>query len=115
MTDETIKPALRSGELASGVDIAVGLVFAGVENDEVVLTWRSTEEDMPVDRRHALAALALHGQPYGFTVDDIVILHAVADQHAGQVLQMKDRSRTTTTEYLRGLAERIAALLPPEA
>ena len=49
------------------------------------------------ERRHALAALALHGQPFGFTREDVDLLWAANNGRA-----------------LDSLIARIAALLPPE-
>lgn len=60
------------------------------------------------DRRHALAALALHEQSFGFTYDDVAFLHVEAKFH-------RDRSDIfiPLAEKLEALASRIAALLPP--
>ena len=54
--------------------------------------------------RHALAALALHGQPFGFTREDVELLreHIGRDCHA------------VHSQAAMHLADRIAALLPPE-
>jgi hypothetical protein len=51
------------------------------------------------DDRHALAALALHGQPFGFTWDDVEAIH--------------DWMQETSCHASSTLADRIAALLPP--
>ena len=61
------------------------------------------------ERRHALAALALHGQPFGFTRDDVEHVRLVAGQCDALRLGPSHAS------VLRDLADRIAALLPPEA
>lgn len=54
------------------------------------------------ERRHTLAALALHGQPFGFTREDVEALrNLVADLHPN-------------SEPFHSLAARIEALLPPE-
>jgi hypothetical protein len=50
---------------------------------------------------HALAALALHGQPFGFTWQDVDVLRYEATQGC------------TRAAILNMLAYRIAALLPP--
>jgi hypothetical protein len=57
-----------------------------------------------VDARHALAALALHGQPFGFTWADVLLLQGMASFLA--VHGMDDSG-------MRDVAGRIAALLPP--
>lgn len=54
--------------------------------------------------RHALAALALHGQPYGFTWADVDALHDAAPEVFNAHGEMRP---------LLNLAERLAALLPP--
>lgn len=53
--------------------------------------------------RHALAALCLHGQPFGFTQEDVELLRRSAENELSG----------GTAERLSGLADRIAALLPP--
>jgi hypothetical protein len=67
--------------------------------------------------RHALAALFLHGQPFGFTWDDVELLRIasrVADRNARQ--GMGDTYRPELAHgarRLEALRDRIAALLPP--
>lgn len=61
-------------------------------------------------RRHALAALALHGQPFGFTREDIQHLRWAADLRD----RVGVRDAGWTAGVLRNLAARIEALLPPE-
>jgi hypothetical protein len=55
--------------------------------------------------RHAIAALALHGESFGFTWADVDLLRTLADNHA-------DRLEGYGVPH-RDLADRIAALLPP--
>ena len=55
-----------------------------------------TDPDIPVGS-HALAALCLYGEPFGFTREDVRILRAAA-----------------CIDDMVGLADRIEALLPPE-
>lgn len=61
------------------------------------------------DDRHALAALALHGQPFGFTWDDVRFLRheaaAAREMHGELIAESFD---------FDALAARIEALLPPE-
>lgn len=56
------------------------------------------------DHRRALAALALDGQPYGFTREDVTLLAQLADNAIWK----------EGVEGAENLAARIAALLPPE-
>lgn len=61
----------------------------------------SPESAVAVSPRHALAALALHGQPFGFTREDVANLRWVACQ------------RMPRAAALNQIADRIEALLPP--
>jgi hypothetical protein len=54
------------------------------------------------DLRHALAALALYGQPFGFTWDDVDRIRMAAMYYPGEMARALD-----------GIGDRIAALLPP--
>lgn len=61
-----------------------------------------------VENRHAVAALALHGQPFGFTWDHVIALEyaiEASDQYIGHDVPSHDD--------LVSLKDRIAALLPP--
>jgi len=55
---------------------------------------------------HALAALALHGKPFGFLWDDVEDLIELAESLEAVDLPLKG-------DGLRQIAARIAALLPP--
>ena len=57
--------------------------------------------------RHALAALALHDQPFGFTGDDLATLYLLVE-----ILPRTGVHRSHVAA-LRSIAERIEALLPP--
>lgn len=114
-----IPPALTAKEWrTTRVDLAYGLWYATLEaadshdaylagTGEVEATgepapWlmlysKSESPNAIVFRRHALAALALHGQPFGFTRKDVALLRAA--NHAN---------------VLNSLIARIEALLPPE-
>lgn len=59
------------------------------------------------DARHALAALFLHGQPFGFTREDVELLR----EEAGHEI---DAGNGREYRRLESLADRIEALLPPE-
>jgi hypothetical protein len=71
------------------------------------------------DARHALAALALHGQPFGFTWDDVDRLRrrAADAEAAHDNPESPMRGEWAVYEEMlafAGLADRIAALLPPQ-
>jgi hypothetical protein len=73
--------------------------------------WESVKSDIVPETAlggHALAAMALHGQPFGFTHDDVLTLRLAADTHDND-LDWKERCFK-----LRDTADRIEALLPPE-
>jgi hypothetical protein len=66
--------------------------------------------------RHALAALCLHGQPFGFTWDDVALLREAAGyveacRTAIRTIQGAKRGREGYDEVM-DLASRIEALLP---
>lgn len=63
------------------------------------------------EQRHALAALALHGQPFGFTRDDVDELRVVQSWCSSQ----GDIDSPYMETWVRMLADRIEALLPPES
>lgn len=65
------------------------------------------------DNLHGVAAVALHGQPFGFTREDVAYLRAMAkrpDQPG--VLSITVASGGKTLPH--SLADRLESLLPPE-
>lgn len=72
--------------------------------------------DYAPDATHALAALCLYGQPFGFTARDVKNLRdMVPDQIFGPDDPTSELHNTTAAyEWLESLAARISALLPPE-
>lgn len=83
------------------------------------------ERDAETNRPHALAALALYNQPFGFTREDVEFLRELARTtrktligsgaaSSGALLSamaLIDRE----ADFIDSLASRISALLPPEA
>jgi len=63
------------------------------------------------ERRHALAALCLHGQPWGFTRDDV---QALRDMPPIPWRYGGEGGVEAVEVWLNDLADRIEALLPPE-
>lgn len=107
MTDE-IKPALTAEDWAS----------RGMLGNAQVGTARLIGDDLYADelpfrgrRRHALAALALHGQPFGFTWEDVDALQRVIDDY--DPTNFPQPSSGVPRRVLVLLRARIAALLPP--
>lgn len=109
----TVKPALTPEEWRAPHQIFNGFI----DLDDGVIDVRLDgfyETAEPEKARHALAALALYGQPYGFTRDD-----AVACFHAAALIAYPEERELTPglarlSDRLVDLARRIEALLPPE-
>lgn len=107
---EPIKPALTPEEWASHYSDG----NLGEDGVEEALLYASRKIAECIDsigpNRHALAALALHGQPFGFGRYDVVMLRDAAAHFAGS------RNTAAGLQHLAmtSLAARIEALLPPE-
>lgn len=97
MTAGPVRPALTSAEWAALQADPRCADYAHLWMDE---GWRTPQD------RHALAALALHGHPAGFTAADVRLLHDI-ERH-GPFWPWRAAA-------LQALAARIAALLPPDA
>lgn len=67
------------------------------------------EKSSQLWNRHKLAALCLYQQPFGFTREDVRMVTVMAED-CERVGIYPD-----STAFWRSLADRIAALLPPEA
>ena len=108
MSDETVRPALTPEEWASvespseayWVEPVTGIGI-GYTNGQ----FRTGDLCNPFTP-HQLAALCLHGQPFGFTREDVRVLHFVMMQFTPETDGWDDD--------LTSLADRIEALLPPE-
>lgn len=108
MTDPEIPNALSQEEWTRGglARIAFDLVDAIIVNGELCVDARRWDKFV-VTNRHALAALCLYQQSFGFDHDDAEFLKLVAAQV--DVLRLGPEKSTV----LRDIAARIAALLPP--
>jgi hypothetical protein len=115
MSDE-IRPALSAEQWAAREWETALYDEDGYQRDEMSVSLDDTILEVngsPVfyePHRHPLAALALHGMPFGFTREDVVHLEAI-DDRLGQEWGGHPHPHTP---FLRGLLARIAALLPPE-
>lgn len=110
MSDE-IKPALTPDEW-SELRADRGVLWVRKYEDgsgiEIFDELRWSGGSAAPDLYHALAALALHGQAFGFTHDDVTLLRGAASYLGG------DSTRGDWWRVrLNGLADRIVALLPP--
>lgn len=88
-------------------DLVFGIEYEGLDRDDVVA------------RRHALAALCLYEQSFGFTQEDVELLRKAwhADD-CGALYTLYDHDCQCAVQpahaQFRALADRIAALLPPK-
>lgn len=96
------KPERRERDDATEYVAQMGITY----DDCVTLMSRAHDRvTVPPPARHALAALAMHGQPFGITTEDVRALRRAADDVAERTPD--DAAR------LRDLAARFASLLPP--
>lgn len=105
MSENEIKAAMSPEEWENADDVF------GFESDTVWAIGDSPRED------HIIAALALHGQPFGFTWEDVDHLRYMA-QGAYDAAEMRwhtDEMPIAKQELERAyeIIDRIAALLPP--
>lgn len=105
MSDESkIQPALTPEEWRYAI---CGLVW---DHDLAYLSVPDVDNPRRPLGEHATAAFCLHGQPFGFTWEDVDALRrGHAEEHgSGCVASLGDPPCS-----LLSLADRIAALLPP--
>lgn len=112
-TETGITPAMTVEEWrTTSVDRAVEIGLDHVAGLVVVRDWANLRGiGVPPTERHALAALALHGQPFGFTREDVEKLRAMPDSKdvgEGCYASIDDGP------WFTSLIARIKALLPPE-
>lgn len=99
-----IAPALNADEWGQWRRLAQ-YIFTSDGHGHATVIQRNAIE---VPRRHAIAALSLHGQPFGFTREDVALLRDMAGDYEGRNGYFPEGQR------LLSLADRLAALLPPE-
>jgi hypothetical protein len=109
-TKEKIEPALAPEEWASGMADREVMIFgeryglkSGLVLDDGEAVGVSGRD------RHAVAAFALYGQPYGFTWEDVQLLRSIAKGPNA----MGNYFIAGLHPRAADLADRIAALLPP--
>jgi len=96
----------------------VALVRLSAGGEGVVVMSRAHEAVVvPPPARHALAALALADQPYGFRPADLAALRRAsewAERMAGAAPSAEDRAAAgEAAAVLRRVTARVGALLPP--
>jgi hypothetical protein len=100
-TEDDIKPALTPEEWAENLNY-----WQEPGNPRRMHSEFGDEPDP--EWEHALAALALHGQPFGFTHDMADALRRAIGRRVEWMQPIDD-----DTLLLQAIADRIAALLPP--
>lgn len=107
--DTRIEPAMTAEEWQEAFD-----------NEWFPMPMNVDEEYDLTEKPHASAALCLYGQKFGFTREDVRELRKVADLYENAKIETQDGIDTISIVLqpriaaLRSLADRIAALLPPE-
>lgn len=106
MSKPPIKPALTPEE------------WADFPNWPLAIRADGEEAPLYFPTRHGIAATNLHGQPFGFSREDVAALRYMADkwiEDAGPVGEGWVSDATASAQYVfRSLAARIEALLPPD-
>lgn len=108
-----MKPALTPEEWADALD-SVPYLTDMVEEaaDDLAVAFESGFAKHGT--RHALAALALHGQAWGFTHEDVANLKRIGNDYCAWASDSDERERDIAWGFsLLNLAARIEALLPP--
>jgi hypothetical protein len=84
---------------------------------QIMADWAADKRPFGPDRRytfeekrHAVAAIALHNQPFGFTHDDEALLEEMARFYEHRAFA----GDADTVAGIRRLLRRISALLPPK-
>lgn len=105
------EPALTEKEWTQG-EASRGYETLLTKDDDYVGVYCGDERSTLLDSsgRHALAALCLHDQPFGFTREDVELLR---DTKCSDVLHLGYAYEEEPEAHLNDLADRIEALLPP--
>ena len=101
-----MKPALTAEEWAYLLCERIYAASVHLTNDPEANPTQTHE--MCFTNRHQAAAAALHNQPFGFTREDVDLLHEIAGNELGCT------DDDTLWKPMFDLATRIEALLPPE-
>lgn len=108
MANDEVRPALTVAEWADGAhEIHAGIVVMDDGGATTIELPDNRALSIVGSHRHAVAALCLHKQPFGFTVEDVALLSEAAGRIEGE-----DHAQGPLAEALMVLGERIAALLP---
>lgn len=117
----TVPTSNRNNQVSEPLSPALsGPEWAGVlKNREQLMSIREQLLDTPFSA-HAVAALLLYDEPFGFTRQDVEDEQEVAAYCASMATQLEGSGQKATADTFRLLGERhleraakIAALLPP--
>jgi hypothetical protein len=132
---DIIEPALTPEEWAAREKFDGFCEGAKITKEGFRIVYDAGTAALDADQlRHGIAALALHGQPFGFTRKDVGLLVRCAESCERQIAawnaeaQIRDMSTGSgvlamvssnreleqRAQHFRSLAARIAALLPPD-
>jgi hypothetical protein len=110
----SVKPALTPEEWQERQEYDPAHGDWGHEDCEVCELARRWFAGASPAERHAAAARALHGQPFGFTWEMVDLLRKIADEMHEAINAGADAPMVSETGVDVGtIADRIAALLPP--
>lgn len=105
MTDE-LRPALTPDEWGA---FMAGELFTEHERADFATWFEYVHGATPATPEHGIAALALYGQPFGFTQDDLQMCEEQVTLFNGGDNEVDDAE----ADRWRALAAKIRALLPP--
>jgi len=112
MTD--MKPAITAEEWEDAQGYWLQGAFSAGFRDrgrlQISLPTSEDRDDLDPDDRHQLAALALYGQPFGFTREDVAAIREARGPLDGRCSHF---GADEQFDY-GSLADRIEALLPPK-
>lgn len=105
-----------------GLHLGIRVVSEGVEGIAIQNKPHDARYFFYGENRHALAALALHGQPFGFTREDVKMLRIAADAYEEDSFYFRELieddeelpDEDPWPARYRAFADRIESLLPPE-
>ena len=113
MAQSTVKPALTQAEWEKWL-AKRGNYVRQQYCSEAPSGWLTVDGFFTADDKPALAAVVLHGQPFGFTWDDVDLLRGVAAKDDAERAEIVHPGAVHLfPSPLHGLADRIKALLPP--
>ena len=109
---EKIQPALSEQEWAAALAHRYGTADYAQGITEYAIRAVQHISGDEKRRPHVVAALCLHGEPFGFTWEDVATIRANCDGFQ-YVARTTGANLDGEVDKLLNIADRIAALLPP--